>query len=261
VTALAIVLAVAMGVTQGLLGAGGSILSIPILSYVAGFEAKQTIGVSLAVVATTSLIGAWGYWRAGYVRPRIALPFALLSMSAAFAGARLARHMDGRLQLLVFSLLTLSAALAMLVRRAHLPPRPASAFGSSRSGLVLFGALALAIGVLTGVAGIGGGFLIVPGLIAVAGLSIREAAGTSFVATMLNSAAGLLGYHDQFVMPWLFLALFTFAAAAGTLGGTRLARFVDPIWLRRAFAVLLLAVGAAMVAEHWVIVAEWRGGA
>jgi uncharacterized membrane protein YfcA len=244
-------MAVAMGLTQGLLGAGGAILAVPILRYVMGFEPKQAIALSLAVVAITSLIGAWRYWRAGHVHPAAALPFAAVSMIGSFEGARAARHLDGRLQLLLFSALMLAASITMLMSRPvpAAASQPVAPLAGWRATLVL-GPLALGIGVLTGVAGIGGGFIIVPALMALAHFPIRSAAGISLVATGFNAAAGLLGYAGHVTIPYGFLSIFATAAVAGILAGTSLVRFVPPVHLRRAFALALLALGIAILIEH-----------
>lgn len=242
--ALGLALAALIGLSLGLLGGGGSILTVPILVYVLGFEAKEAIAASLVVVGATSLFGALGHWRAGRVRPRTALAFGLVAMLGAFAGARLAGLLSGTLQLAVFAVVMLAAAVSMFRGRAEgdesAPPRP----------LPLIVLAGLAVGVLTGVVGVGGGFLIVPALVLLARLPMKQAVGTSLVVIAMNSAAGFTGYLGRVPIRWGFLLAFTAVAILGILLGTRLVRHVSADALRRAFAVFLLVMGAFILYKN-----------
>ncbi|MEE8555534.1 MAG: sulfite exporter TauE/SafE family protein, partial [bacterium] len=176
--AISIVLAGFMGVTLGMLGAGGSIVTVPILRYVVGFEAKEAIALSLAVVGVTSLIGAVGHWRSGHARLGVALPFGVVAMIGAYAGARLAVYFSGDTQLFLFALLMLAAAVSMLRKGSPDKPPPARAEGSRRwTGLALIGVLGFGMGVVAGLVGIGGGFMILPAMVILMRLSMREAVG------------------------------------------------------------------------------------
>jgi uncharacterized membrane protein YfcA len=242
--ALSLVLAGLMGITLGLLGAGGSILTVPILRYVVGFDPKQAIALSLGVVGVTSLIGALRYGRAGHARPGVAIPFGLISMAGSYGGAKIAEHIAGQAQLLIFSLLMLAAGGSM-IREQNGPQadRPDARRGSGWASLLMIAALGLAVGLLTGLVGIGGGFMILPALVVLVKLPMRDAAGTSLAIMAMNAAAGLMGYTAHVEIPWMFLLGFTTAAVAGIIVGTYLAPQVSPVKLRRAFALFVIVMG------------------
>jgi uncharacterized membrane protein YfcA len=231
-------LAVLIGISLGLLGGGGSILIVPLLAYGLGFGAKTAIAMSLPIVGVTSLAGALGHWRAGNVQPRLAVAFGLAAMAGAFAGARLAGFLSGTVQLAILGLVMLAAALSMFRNGARSDSAPMRA----RHDLVPLLAIALGVGVLTGIVGIGGGFLIVPALVLFARVPMKQAIGTSLLVIVMNSAAGFAGYLGRVDVPWGFMAGFTGFAILGVLAGTSLVRAVPQAQLKRAFAVFLIAV-------------------
>ena len=244
-------LAALIGLTLGVLGAGGSILMVPVLVYVLGFAAKPAIAMSLPVVGATSVAGAIGHWRAGNVQFRTAVLFGLTAMAGSFAGARLAMFVRAEVQLALLGIAMFAAAISML-RGTRAPADDPNVTNEprSRGSLAVLGAVGLGIGLLTGVVGIGGGFLIVPALVLLARVPIKQAVGTSLVVIAMNSASGAAGYAGQFDLPWTFLIAFTAVAILGILVGTRLVRFVSPRALRRAFAVLLLALAALILYQN-----------
>ena len=253
---LGYLLAALIGATLGLLGAGGSILMVPVLVYVLGFSAKPAIAMSLPVIGTTSLVGAIGHWRAGNVQLRAALTFGAIAMLGSFTGARLAAFVSEEVQLMTLAIAMLGAAVSMLrggggsAREADVgSPPPVQ---SPRWVLLT---TALGIGLLTGVVGVGGGFLIVPALVLLARVPIKQAIGTSLVVIAMNSTSGALGYAGQFEVPWRFVLMFTAIAIAGILVGTRLVRFVSQQVLRRAFAVFLIVLGALILFQHLAMLA------
>ncbi len=237
---VAFVLAGLVGLSLGLLGGGGSILTVPILVYALGFEAKPAIAMSLAIVGVTSLVGALGHWRAGNVRPKTAMLFGLGTMAGAFVGARLASLLSGAIQLAILAVVMLGAAGSMFrgeIRDGH------AVEPNARPALLALLTVALTVGALTGLVGIGGGFLIVPALVLLARVPMKQAVGTSLVVIALNSAAGFAGYLDRVAVPWDFIAAFTAVAIGGIAAGTALVRFAAPAQLRQAFAVFLVCVG------------------
>lgn len=245
------VLAVLIGLTLGLLGAGGSILTVPVFVYVLGFAAKPAIAMSLPVVGTTSLVGAIGHWRAGNVELRMALVFGTIAMLGSYAGARLAVFVSGGAQLVLLGIVMLGAALSMLrggVKSSEQTPDDAPRFDRRRSALIA--ATALAVGLLTGLVGIGGGFLIVPALVLLARVPMKQAVGTSLVVIAMNAASGALGYAGRYDVPWTFVFLFTVLAVAGVVAGTHLVRFVSQRALRRAFALFLLGLGVLVLYQN-----------
>lgn len=236
---LAFLFAALIGLSLGLLGGGGSILTVPIFVYVLGFEPKQAIGMSLAVVAATSFIGAAGHWRAGTLNPRLALTFGAIAMGGSFGGARLASYLSGAVQLLLFAVVMLAASFFMFRDRR---PAPSPGLEAGHRPIVLLVLAALGVGLLTGLAGVGGGFLIVPALVLLARVPMKQAVGSSLLVIAMNGAVGFVGYLGQIQVDWGLMALFTLVAAGGILLGTALVRFVSPRALRRAFALFLLAM-------------------
>lgn len=242
--AVGLALAALIGVTLGLLGGGGSVLTVPVLVYVLGVAAKPAIAMSLPVVGITSLISAVMHWRLGNVRIPTALTFGVLAMVGAFAGAKLAVFLSGAAQLALLSVVMLAAAASML--RGSRPEADASA----PARLTLLVPVALGVGVLTGLVGIGGGFLVVPALVLLARVPIRQAVGTSLLVIAMNSASGFVGYLGSVNVDWNFLAGFTGTAVVGALVGTALVSRVPQLALKRGFAVFLLAIGAFVLYKN-----------
>jgi uncharacterized membrane protein YfcA len=247
---IGLILAALIGVTLGLLGAGGSILMVPLMVYVLGFGAKPAIAMSLPIVGTTSAVGALSHWRSGNVRLRTAVPFGAVAMIGSYAGARLAVFVSGGIQLALLGIAMLGAAVAMFRGARRTGAEAAPQTPRSRSGLLILAATGLAIGALTGLIGIGGGFLIVPALVVLAGVPMKQAVGTSLVVITMNALSGSLGYLGQVNVPWAFLVRFTAVAVFGILVGSYLVRFVPQATLRRAFAIFLVVLGAFVLFQN-----------
>lgn len=250
-SALALALALLIGLSLGLLGGGGSILAVPVLVYVAGLAPVTAVPVSLAAVGATSLVAAAVHAREGRVAPRAALLFGGAGALGAAAGARLTPHLPPPVLLLSFAVVMLAAGLRMVtVRRAGSPgrPRPARPLATAAAGL--------AVGVLTGLLGVGGGFLAVPALVLVAGLPMPQAVGTSLVVVALNALGGLLSHAGHASFPGREAALFAGASIAGALAGARLTGGISPDRLRRAFGAVVLLVGAAVGARNALVLLE-----
>ena len=246
---LGIALGALVGLALGLLGGGGSILTVPIFVYVLGFGAKEAIAASLAVVGATSLFGAVGHWRAGNVNLRVAAIFGAVAMAGTYLGARLAVFFSGAAQLTLFAVVMLLAAWFMF-RPRPVREEPHGSTAADRMPLGLIVAEGIAVGVLTGLVGVGGGFLIVPALVLLGRVPMKEAVGTSLLVIAMKSAAGFAGYWGQVDVRWGFLALFTLVAVAGILAGTRLVRHVPQAALQRAFAVFLLVMGSFILYQN-----------
>jgi hypothetical protein len=202
--------------------------------------------MSLPVVGATSLVGAVSHWRSGNVHARSALVFGTLAMVGAFAGAKLSVLLTGEMQLALLGVVMLAAAVGMFRRRAE----PAEAGPRVVRVRRVLPIVALGVGVLTGIAGIGGGFLVVPALVLLAGLPMKQAVGTSLVVIAMNAAAGLLGYVGTVSISWSYVALFSTLAIGGILAGSHLVRFVSPNALRRSFAVFLVVMGALVLFQN-----------
>ena len=244
-------LAALIGLSLGLMGGGGSILTVPIFVYVLGFDPKLAIAMSLPVVGATSLVGAIGHWRTGNVNLKTAALFGLIAMVGAFIGARLAVFLSGAVQLALLAVVMLIAAVSML-RSARSPAARAGGTSSDERTMAigLLIPVALGVGLLTGLVGIGGGFLVVPALVVLAHVSMKQAVGTSLLVIAMNSVSGFAGYLGAVRVPWGFMAGFTAVSVAGILVGTYLVRFVSQRALKQAFAVFLLFMGAFILYKN-----------
>jgi hypothetical protein len=193
-----------------------------------------------------SIIGAVGHWRAGNVDGRTAVTFGLVAMCGAFMGARLSSLFSGRAQLLLLGAVMLASAASMLRGGAARAPRTEA----TPMARALVSLVALAVGALTGVVGIGGGFLVVPALVVLAGVPMRQAIGTSLVVIAMNTTTGFLGHLGTEPLDWRVIGWFTLAASGGIVVGTRLVRHVSTTALRQGFAVMLLAIAALLIWQN-----------
>lgn len=244
-TLLGYALALLIGLSLGLLGGGGSILTVPVLHYVLGYPVKEAIPMSLVVVGLTSGFGAISHWRAGTVRWRTALAFGPPGIVGAILGAELGLHVEATTQLTVFAIVLLAAAASML--RGGMASEPATP-RHDRQPLPFITLVGALVGVLTGFVGVGGGFLYVPALALLGGLAMKEAIGTSLVLILLACSAGLLRYSGQLELDWSAIALFSGIAFLGVVAGGRLVPYVSQRALKRGFAVFLLVMGALVLA-------------
>lgn len=250
-TLLGLLLAVFMGLALGLLGGGGSILAVPILVYALGFGAKEAVAASLAVVGLTSLFGAAEHWREGHVKLRLAFVFGLFAAAGAYLGAHLAGFLSGAIQLSLFAGVMLIAAFFMF--RNSESDEDCEEFpldGSVGRLLLRFAAPGIGVGVLTGLVGVGGGFLIVPALALLGGVPMEAAVGTSLLVIAMNSFAGFAGYLGKAEIPWGLMSLFTALAVAGSFAGAYLARFVSQHALKRGFAAFLVVMALFILYEN-----------
>lgn len=253
---LGVALSGVMGLVLGLLGGGGSILSVPILVYAFGLEAKTAIATSLFVVGATSLAALVPHARKGNVLWGKGALFGVFAMAGAFGGGRLAAFVPGFVLLALFAGMMVATAIAMLrgsgkceehegAVRAVVPWKVAA------EGLV--------VGAFTGLVGAGGGFLVVPALVLFGGVSMRAAVGTSLLIIALKSFAGLAGYVSHVSVDPSLAVLVAAAAVVGSTLGASLSTRVRPDLLRQAFAWFVLAMGTAMIYQE-VDFSNWRNG-
>lgn len=237
---LSLALAFLVGLSLGVLGGGGSILTVPILVYAGQLSPRQAVVLSLAVVGAVSAVGAAAAWRKGHVRLRLGLVFSATTMVGTWLGTLVGRRIDDVVQLVIFAVVMLVAA-GLMLRRSYYK-HPASSHPEHRGSLISVLARGLGVGLLTGLVGVGGGFMIVPALVLLGpGMSMRDAAGTSLLVITLSCVAGFLGYLGEVAIPWGFGAAFTALAIAGVLVGGRVAGKLPHHSLQRAFAWFLLA--------------------
>jgi uncharacterized protein len=246
VLALALALSVLIGVSLGLFGGGGSILTTPILLYALGLDAKEAIATSLVVVGITSAFGTAQRAAAQEVRWSMGLTFGLAGMVGAFFGGRVAEFIPERLLLGLFALLMLATAAGMFRGRRATAPAPARPAWQMVALGVLFGSI-------TGLLGAGGGFLVVPALALFGGLPMREAVGTSLLVISLNCLAGYLGHAQHGGVDVTLAAGMSVASIMGSFLGGALASRVSPDALRRGFAVFVLALGCFVLVQQVLV--------
>ncbi len=246
---LGLILALAIGLSLGLLGGGGSILTVPVLHYVLLVETHDSIAMSLVIVGVTSAVALVPHARRGCVKWRLGLGFGGASMLGAYAGGRIGALLPGGVLIAAFALLMLVAGTAMLVRART----AIHACTSDDVRLERMLAIGLGVGLVTGVLGAGGGFVIVPVLVLLGGLAIYEAVGTSLLVIAMNSAAalgGVVAAHTSIDLR--IVAAVTAIAVGGSLVGVRVGRKLSAQHLQRAFGWFVIAVGVAMLARELI---------
>jgi uncharacterized membrane protein YfcA len=236
--------AVVIGLSLGLTGAGGSIITLPVLVYLAGVPPREAVGLSLLVVGAAAAAGAVQRWRRGDFHPRAALMFAAAGVAGAWVGARFTRWVSPGVLMVIFAVLMLAVAIRMLAARdeaVEMSPecRPWRCLGAGG-----------AAGMLTGFLGVGGGFLLMPALMKFARLPLRMATGTSLAVIAFNSAAGFVAHLHDAPLNRPLAAAFTTLAVAGSLAGNALAGRLPVKRLRQGFAAMVLLTGALVLWRH-----------
>jgi uncharacterized membrane protein YfcA len=244
---LALIGALAIGLSLGLLGSGGSILTVPVLHYLLGQPEKLAIGGSLLVVGLIAGIGCVPYALHRQVDWRNVAWFGLPGMGGAWLGATLAHWVPGTVQLALFAGVMLLAAWRMLRGAAIAPP----SHEPHRIAVVVGGA---GVGVLSGLVGVGGGFLIVPALVLLAGVPMAGAVGTSLAVITLNSFSGFGKYlavleHEGLALDWRVLLAVAAVGVVGSFAGHRLGRRLPQAMSRRLFGVFLVVMGLVIAAD------------
>jgi uncharacterized membrane protein YfcA/uncharacterized membrane protein YedE/YeeE len=253
---LAVILSSFIGLALGLLGGGGSILTVPILVYGLGLEAKPAIATSLLVVAVTSSAALVSHARRGLVDFRTGLLFGGAGMVGAFLGGRLASFVPGSILLLGFAGMMLATAIAMLRSRCDEDPANASNKPATKLTVARVIGHGSVVGVLTGLIGAGGGFLIVPALVLLGGMPMRAAVATSLLVIALKSFAGFAGYVGHVTIDWQLATLVSSAAVAGSIAGSVLSARIPQHALKRAFAWFVIAMALFVVVEELPAVAS-----
>ncbi|MDG2989399.1 sulfite exporter TauE/SafE family protein [Candidatus Synechococcus calcipolaris G9] len=254
-------LAVAIGVSLGLLGGGGSVLALPVLVYVMGIDPKPAIAMTLVIVGSVSFLGVIPHARQGNVRWKTAAVFGAATMAGAYGGARLAGlpWISGTVQMLIFGVAMLLAAGLMIYRTAR--PKSLTEPANTLEGTLYTPPICkycwlwlltegIGVGVLTGLVGVGGGFAIVPALVLLAKIPMRQAIATSLIIISANSVAGLLGYATTMELDWHLTLSFTLAAAIGTLVGIHLGQFIPTYQLQKGFGYFLLAIATFVLIQN-----------
>jgi uncharacterized membrane protein YfcA len=246
-----------IGVTLGLMGSGGSTLTVPVLVFVLGIEPVQATGYSLFIVGVTALVGTVRNGLSGTLDLRPASTFGVASVAAVYVMRRFLMpaipdplFSAGALSvskntavLVLFAVLMLASSLSMIRAKNHV--------GTQSSGspavLALFGLL---VGVITGAVGAGGGFLIVPALVLIGGIPMKRAVPTSLAIIAMNTGIGFIGeLHSAKDLDWPFVLMFSAFTIAGLLIGARLSGLLPSRTMRPAFGYFILAMGLFTLAS------------
>ncbi len=249
-----IIAGLATGILLGVFGSGGSIITMPALLYLLNVEPKAAIAMSLGIVAVTATITALQHWRHGNVNLKITAIFGVFGVLGTYAGALVGVITPVIIQLGIFSLVMYAAAWKML------KPQPqhksvGAAVADCPDGhcddlqykhIAVHG---IAVGILTGIVGVGGGFLIVPALVLLSGLSMKKAVGTSLSIVALKSFAGFAGYAGAVSIDYTMMASFTAIAIIGSVVGSQLSHRLPASLLKRGFGVFLVFVASYILVK------------
>ena len=235
--------AVAIGVSLGLLGSGGSIVTVPVLIYLFGQDEKVAIAGSLGIVGSIALAGAMPYIRRGLVDWRNVFLFGIPGMIGTYVGAWSATLVSGLIQLTLFALVMLIASYFML------KPMQLTSVNPPTRQTWKIGVDGLLVGILTGLVGVGGGFLIVPALVLLGGLTMHRAVATSLVIIALKSFSGFWKYLEvldtlNLKLDWEVIGVVTGLGIGGSLIGNRIATQIPQAKLRKIFGVFLIVMAA-----------------
>jgi uncharacterized membrane protein YfcA len=248
-----LLLGLVVGVVLGLLGGGGSILAVPIFLYVFRVPPDSAIAMSFPVVGLSALAGFLTHWRQGNVNLKIALPYGLFAVASAFVVAQRAHLLAESLRLGVFAVFAFTAAGVMLHDSLRAPAADGPGAGTPKREprfSALLAVEALAVGALTALIGAGGGFVIVPALVYLAGVPIKPAIGSSLLIIAFNSLSSFLGNVGQVHIDWALVSSFTAFAALGAIAGTRLGRGISQRRIKQAFAGLILVLGSYLILRN-----------
>jgi hypothetical protein len=244
---LAVVFGAVVGAMLGLFGGGGSTLAIPLLAYGIGMSPREAIATSLVAVGLAALAGAVRHWRCGTLDLGMAVAFGIVGAAGSALGAQLARALLPAIQMILFALVMIVAAILML-RHKDYPP----AQGARKASGATIVLAALGPGLLTGVAGIGAGFVVVPALVGITGMPIHRAIGTSLLVIAFNAGGGIASYASYVTMDTAVLVPFSSTAIVAVVVATTLGSRIEEKSLRRAFSVMLILVGTLTVIREAV---------
>ena len=237
------------GMLLGVFGSGGSIITMPALLYLLDVEPKSAIAMSLGIVAITATITALQHWRHGNVNLKITAVFGLFGVAGTYGGALIGVVTPVVIQLSVFALVMYAAAWKMIK-----PSPQHKSVGATVADCpdgycddLEYGHIALhgiVVGILTGIVGVGGGFLIVPALVLLSGLSMKNAVGTSLSIVALKSFAGFAGYAGSVAIDYPLMGLFTGIAIVGSVAGSQLGHRLPAELLKKGFGGFLLLIAS-----------------
>ena len=243
--ALDLFLGFGIGLSLGLMGGGGSLLTVPALVYLVGQTPQAAVTTSLAIVGANSLMGASFHKAQGSLNWKVALSFGGAGMLVAYLAAGLSKMLPEAVLLIAFALVMLLVGGLMLTRKGGDPteilvPRPLPVVIASGAG----------VGLLTGILGVGGGFLIVPALVMLVGLPMQMAVGTSLIIIAMNSLAGFLGHAGDGSFNLALTGIFTLAGLIGTFAGAKLNKRLPAGKLQRVFAWFVIGLAVFLLYDN-----------
>jgi uncharacterized membrane protein YfcA len=249
---IATVLALFIGVLLGMLGGGGSVLLVPVLLYVLKLAPKDALATSQLVMAATTLVAMLLHAQAGRVVLATGIVFGVSGMAGSYLGGRVAHYIPSQVLLAGFVALMVISAVQMLRGRGRGSKAKSDAAVAGGNGTAARipwqgAAIGFPTGLVAGLLGAGGGFLVVPALALFGGLTMERAVGTSLLVIAMQSFAGSLGYLGHATVNWQLVATLSAAMGASSLVGGLLSQRVPALMLRKLFAGLLLAVSALML--------------
>lgn len=245
---MAYLLALIAGTTLGLLGGGGSILVVPILVYIVKVEPKIAITMSLAIVGLTGFMGTFRHYKNGNVLVKLAFQFGAMTMLSTYLGTYLAKFLTGQMQLFIFAGIMLLASISMLKNGKEVKIK-------NTSNLTIFLAASV-VGIVTGLIGVGGGFLIVPALVNFFHVDMKKAVGTSLLIIAINSLIGFVGNiinSPGLELDYQFIAIFTALAIVGSQIGSTLTHKLPQEKLKKIFGYFLIVMGAFMIIRETLL--------
>ncbi|MBN2607237.1 MAG: sulfite exporter TauE/SafE family protein [Thiotrichales bacterium] len=240
-----------IGLSLGLLGSGGSILTVPVLVYLVGQDPKVAMAGSLLIVGIISVVSVIGYARHSLIQWRTVMLFGVPGMLGAFMGAWAGHFVSSVFQMLVFSVLLLTASYLMFkpvkMEDADKPHSERALYKIASDGLL--------VGMVTGLVGVGGGFLIIPALVLLGGLPMRLAVGTSLAIIALNSFVGFAEHlrvldARHLTLDWHVILVFTLIGIVGSWLGKFASHHIDQAKLKKIFAVFLVLIGAFILYKN-----------
>lgn len=241
---LSLALGFGIGVSLGLLGGGGSILTVPALVYLIGQTPQAAVTTSLAIVGANSALGAYFHNTQGSLNWRVAFLFGGAGMGVAYLAAGISHLFTPAAMLVLFSLLMIAISAVMLLQGNRVE------HDNKRAGWPLIVGVGAVVGLLTGILGVGGGFLIVPALVIFVGLPMYQAVGTSLVIIAANSLAGFLGHMEAGFFDSSLTLIFVLTGLVGTFAGSRLAQRLPAQRLKKVFAVFVLILAIYLLVDN-----------
>jgi hypothetical protein len=235
-----------VGFVLGLVGGGGSILAVPLMVYLVGVRSPHiAIGTSALAVAANAAIGLANHARLGHVKWRCAIVFALSGIAGAAIGSTLGKAFDGQKLLVLFALVMIAVGILMLRRQSHAGDPEVRLGRENAAKLIGYG---LGAGLFSGFFGIGGGFLIVPGLVAATGMPMILAVGSSLVAVTAFGLTTAANYALSNLVDWALALVFIIGGLLGSFAGAYAAKRLSGAGqLTKVFAGLIFIVAAYML--------------